>query len=300
MREPPVDRMPFPQTIGRTVIFLLSPTGSPAVLGPAWSVLCGAWASGNWQWKADRLLALILVLFIAEALWSAWRASLVDMNWSDYVSAHPLPARGDPVPQPPYTTPWSPLGRLLGWAGRLRRWMSETLPVERRGALFTLPILPPLILVLAAAVGQQMFILSLAALALSAIEWRVSRHRKAHKSLQAGLEIGLSWLAGHIVFGPLTWVSFTLACCYALAYQGALSLDSRRRSWGLALMYGGQVSALALLIWLRYPLPAVVVGSLCAPQLLLVAGLAENREAWYLRRAAPFIMLSMLVAAWAV
>jgi hypothetical protein len=220
----------------------------------------------------------------------------------------------------------------------VRRWMRETLPVERRGALTTLPILPPLILVLAAAVGQQMFILSLAALALSTIEWRVSRHGKAHKSLQAGLEIGLSWVAGHIVFGPLTWVSFTLACCYALAYQGALSLGNRRRSWALALMYGGQVAALALLIWLRYPLPGAVVGSLCAPQLLLVAGLeghdpqsgphprplsqpwargdgplspspagrgrtrspAGNREAWYLRRAAPFIMLSMLVAAWAV
>ena len=265
-----------------------------------WAALCGAWAAGNWRWKANRLPSLVLVLFLTEVLWSAWRALLVDMRWAEYVATHPLPRQGDPLPGLPYTTPWSPLGRLLGWAGRVRRWMRETLPVERRGALTTLPILPPLILVLAAAAGQQMFILSLAALALSAIEWRVSQHGKAHKSLQAGLEIGLSWLAGHIVFGPLTWVSFTLACCYALAYQGALSLESKRRSWALALMYGGQVSALALLIWLRYPLPAVAVGLLCAPQLLLVAGLVGNREAWYLRRAAPFIMLSMLVAAWAV
>jgi hypothetical protein len=226
------------------------------------------------------------------------------MDWTNYFAARPLPARGDPMPGLPYTTPWSPLGRFLGRIGQVRRWLRETLPIERRGALLTLPILPPLILLLSAAISWQMLVLSLAALSLSLTEWFVARRGQTHKALQAGLEIGLSWLAGHAALGPLTWVSLTLAICYALAYQGALSLGDSRRLWSLALFCGGQLAATIVLILQERPLAALAAGALgllLTPQLLLLAGLEiDDRGIWYLRRAIPFFMIAMSVAAWAV
>jgi hypothetical protein len=298
---------PTPHTIiGRSFTFLIAPTNAQTALGPAWAVLCGALASGNWQWQVDRLRNLILALFIAELLWSTWRAILIDMDWPTFAASHPLPEHGDAMLVPPYTTPWSPVGRLfVAWA-RLRRWMRQTLPVERSGMLLALPILPPVVIVLSAAISAQILLLSIAVLALTAVEWYVARRKRAHYGLQAGSEIGASWLAGHLVFSQLTWQTLTLACCYALVYQGALyltnnELGAARRSWALALIYAGQIAAMALLVALGHQLAAMVLGLLGMPQLLLLAQLdSDAHNLWYLRHAAPFLVVSMLVAAWAI
>jgi hypothetical protein len=306
----------LPQVVGRTVTLMLVPTGSTVPFGPVWAALCGAWASGSWRWEGHVLLALVMALFIAEALWSTWRAQLIDMDWANYVAAHPLPPPGGPASGLPYTTPWSPLGRLHSRWAQVRRWMVETLPIERRGALLALPALPPLILLLSALVGWQMLVLSVAALSLALIEWLIARRGRAHIAPRAALEIGLSWLAGHAALGQLSWESFTLACCYSLAYQGILSLSAApedrmseqrqghaARPWSLALFYGGQVAAtIALLLRERRALwAATAMGVLLAPQLLLLSGFEiDERGAWYVRRAAPFAMLAMAIAAWAV
>lgn len=300
MHHPPTNPTRPSQAVGPTVTLLLVPTGSAIAFGPVGAVLCGACAAG-WRWESDALLSLGWAVFIAEVLWGTWRAHLVDMQWGAYIAAHPLPPRGASPPGLPYTTPWSPLGRLLNGWGRLRRWMREELPVERRGALLTLPILPPLILLLSALVGWQMLVLSLAALSLSLVEWRFARRGQATLALRAGMEIGLSWLAGHAAFGPLTWASFVLACCYALAYQGLLSLDDERRPWSLGLLYGGQGAALVLLLLGHATWGAAAVGILLAPQLLLLSrSQAGGWRAWYVRRAAPFALAAMVIAAWAV
>ena len=181
--EDPPPNPTRPQVVGRALTFLLVPTGSPVKLGPAWGVLCGALAAGNWRWEGETLLKLALTLFIAEALWSTWRALLVDTDWKGMLATHPLPARGDPLPRLPYTTPWSPLGRVLGWWGRMRRWARESPVAERRGALMTLPLLPPLILLLSVVTGWQTLLLSLAALSLSLLEWLAARRGQSQLEL---------------------------------------------------------------------------------------------------------------------
>jgi hypothetical protein len=290
------------RTIGRALTLLLLPANSVVALGPAWATLCGVCAAGNWQWDGRLLLALIVTLFLTEVLWASWRAQLVDMDWHGYLATHPLPPHGDPLPTLPYTTSRSPLGRAIGRWGQVRRWVRETLPPERRGAILTLPILPPVILLLSVLVGGQTLTLSLAALAISLLEWRLARQRRMHSAPQAGLEIGLSWLAGHVVFAPLTTASFTLACCYAIAYQGALAYHSpQRRSWALLLLYLGQAAAIvAALAQGRpgAPLAATGIGLLLAPQLLLLARFRENSPQRYLQRAVPFMMVAMPIAAW--
>ena len=305
MEDTPGGSLVSSRAIGRALTFVLLPTGSAVLLGPLWSVLCGAMAAGPvWPLDGATVLGFVLVILIAEGLWSTWRALLVDLNWGNYILNHPLPSSGDPVPRLLYTAPWSPLGRQLGRWSRLRRWMRETLSVERRGALVTLPILPPISLLLSTAVSREMTCLSLAAMALSTVEWRVSRQGRSHYALRAGLEVGLSWLAGHLVFRSLTPSSFVLACCYALAYQGAITLDDSRRAWSAGLLCGGQTAAIVLVISRTHPLAmqaSIALSFLLVPQLLLLSRLWQrDQHIWYLRRAVPFLMVAMPIAAWVV
>jgi hypothetical protein len=302
---------------GRAITLMLIPSRSVIGLVPAWAVLCGALAAGGLRWtypgtlSPQPLIALGLTVFIVEVLWATWRALLVDIDWADCFTRYPLPKPRAPVPGLPYTTPWSPLGRLLGRASQWRVW-AETAPLEARGAWFTLPWLPPLAWVLSAVVGWPLVVLSFAALALSLLEWRTARRDQVRSALQAAALVGLGWLAGYTLLHPLdwtprTWASVTLACCYAIAYQGALALDRQaslapphRHGWPLALLCGGQAAALALLVLLEQPVVATLAGLMLAPQLLLLAQLRTDAPRWYLRHAVPFMMGAMLVGAWAV
>jgi hypothetical protein len=212
------------------------------------------------------------------------------------------------MPMLPYTKPGSPLGRFLALMGRVRLWIREGLPDERRGALIATVALPPLVLLLSALVSMQMLTLSVAALSTVILEWRTSGKGYSQHALHAALEIGLSWLAGHVVMAPLTPISLVLACCFATAYQGVLTIQypyrpgrpSRTRS--LLLLLGGQVAAglTVLLFGRRVPLlGAAALGFLIAPQLLLLAGASPHRGGHaYARRVAPFLMAALPIAAW--
>jgi hypothetical protein len=252
------------------------------------------------------MLALVATVFVTEALWASWRTHLVDTNWRAYLAAHPLPPHGDRLPWLPYTTPASPLGRALKRWGQVRLWARETLGTSQQGSVLALPVLPPLILFLSALVSWHLLVLSFAALSLSLLEWRLARRGAALSAPQAGLEIGLSWLAGHLVFAPLTPGSLILACAYAIAYQGTLicqrhatELRLQTMGWGLGALYFGQIVALILVLAAGRPgasLAATVLGLLIAPQLLLLARGPHSHR--YLARAVPFFALAMPIAAW--
>jgi hypothetical protein len=172
--------------------------------------------------------------------------------------------------------------------------------------LLALPILPVLILLLSALVGWQVLALSMAALALILIEWRMVRRGVAQDALRAGLEIGLSWLAGHVVLAPLSAASLVLACCFALSYQGAFAYMRaggcpERRARALTFLFGGQAMGALVVLWQAPPTPAwaaLAIGLLQAPQLLLLS--RSEPAARHVRRAAPFLMVAMQIAAWAV
>ena len=323
MRDSPVAGRTS-HTIGHSFTLLLMPSGSRVAFGPAWAVLSGACAAASSLWReatvsavspvpnalvegaSHSLLTLVLVLLIAEVLWSTWRALLVAMGRPIPNCDRQLQAGTDPALSLPYTTPWSPLGRLRGSWGETRRRLQQAASAEASAALPTLVILVPLILVLSALAGSQMVLLSLAAISLAIVEWRIARRRIPHSAVQAALEIGLGWLAGHSLLHQLTVSSFILACCFAISYQGALSLDAddqpstvSRRTWSLSLLMGGQVAASALLVLTGHPLAAVLVAMLLAPQMLLVSRLGQGAShTWFLQRALPFLMVAMPIAGW--
>jgi len=285
---------------------LLSPTRAAISLGPAWAVLCGAIAAQRWQWQGSTLLALAVSALIAEVLWSSWRAHL-RTDWRAVLASHPLPPRRRLAVSLPYTKPSSPLGRALGRLQQVWRWTREA-PAEQSAVFVAALVLLPVTLVLAALVGRQMFLLSLAAQALALIEWRTHHHGHAGHVFQASIEILLPWLAGHTMLAPITPTSLLLACCFGLTYQGALGLETvhqetgSSRSWSLFLFFAGQAIAATALLFAPTSHARFLVagiGLLLAPQaLLLVYAEKATEQPSFLRRAVPFVMVSMAIAAW--
>jgi hypothetical protein len=286
-------------------------------------VLCGALVARNSKKllairpEAEALASLALALFIVQVLWSTWQTLLVDGQPAQIAQRTVSAQRTEQHSEPkalrlPYTTPRSPLARLVHW------WQTSA---PTPSARLTQLIVPLLILVLSAIVSWQMTVLSLAAALLSLVERRVARAGSDHYALQAGTLLGLGWLAGHSAFAPLKWTSLILACCYAITYQGALyfanalkerevallggtdSGPNRPPSWPLFLLYAGQGAALTLLAVLGRPLAATLLGVLLAPQWLLLAQLAlysPSTHRPYIQSAIPFVMIAMLIAAWAI
>jgi len=270
-------------------------------LSPAWAALCGAVASGWLTFSGQNLLFLLIALFLADALWGtlwhliAERDWVASSNWCPQVQEASLLAL-------PYTAPGSPSHRVFSRLGRKLDWWRAVLWPRHGPAFVGLVAALPLTLILAIILGQRVIILTVAALALMVLALlRTRRHSAPPLSLQAILEMGLAWLAGHTAFGSLTWWSFLLAILYTVAYHSCLKLAKNGGKPSLILLKASQAAVVALLICLRQPVVAGVVGLLLLPQMLLQPFLDQGQvELWYLRRTRPFLMAGMLLAALAI
>ncbi len=270
-------------------------------LGPAWAALCGAMASGWLTLSGQNLLFLLIVLFLADALWGtlwhliAERDWLVSSNWPSQTQEASLTAL-------PYTAPGSSSHRIFNRLGRKLAWWRAVFWPRRGPAFVGFVVALPLTLVLAIILGQRVIILTSASLAIMVLALlRARRHGAPPLSLRAILEMGFAWLAGHIAFGPLTLWSFLLVAFYTVAYHSCLKLARNSGKPSLILLKVSQAAAIALLIFLRQPVVAGVMGLLLLPQMLLQPFLGQGQvELWYLRRTRPFLMAGMLLAALAV
>jgi hypothetical protein len=130
------------------------------------------------------------------------------------------------------------------------------------------------------------------------------RKRRAREPLAAHAlaRIGLPWLAGHSAYSNPGPDSVILALAFALAGWGNLRV-SRKQRWGLWLLNGGQAIVIALLLSAQQPLVAGLVGLLLLGQVALQPSLRYGGSAAHdmaSKRAWPWLMLAMLVAAWAL
>lgn len=270
-------------------------------LGPAWAALCGAVASGRLTLSGQNLLVLLIALFLADALWGTLWYLIAEKDWS--VSSNwPSQAQEASLTALLYTAPGSPSHRVFSRLGRKLAWWREVFWPRQGSALLGLVVTLPLTLILAIILGRRGIILTSAALAIMLLALlRARQHGTPPPSLQAILEMGLAWLVGHTTFASLTLWSFLLAIFYTVAYRSCLTLVKNRAKHSLSLLRVSQAAVIALLIFLRQPVVAGVVGLLLLPQMLLQPFLGQGRvELWYLRRTSPFLMAGMLLAALAV
>jgi len=278
---------------GGSLIDLEVRLGRPLIwLSPAWAALCGAAASGRLALSGQAALTLLLTLLLADAAWGfLWK-----------LAAERPPADNRPstagirLAALPYTVPGSPSQRAFERLGEFLAWWREGFWPRHGSALI---VALPLTAALAATLGRRVVILTSAALAMVALAFLLRRRGASPLALQAILGMGLAWLAGHIALGPLGWPSLFLAALYTGTYRAWLALAEGKRP--LILLNGSQVAVVALLVALRQPIAAGLVGLSLLPQMLLQPYLRRGgMEAWYLRRTRVFLMASTMAAALAI
>jgi len=266
-------------------------------LGPAWAALCGAVASRGLTFSGQNLLVLFVVLFLTSALWSTLWHLITETSW---VASSHQSVEGDPAISTvlPYTVPGSPGYRVFHRVGRKMAWWQTALWPRQGATLASFGVILPLTVVLSIILGRRVIILTVAALAIMVLALlRARRHTVPPLSLRAVLDMGLAWLAGHTAFAPLTLWSLLLAALYAVVYHSCLKLAADGGKRGLTLSAMSQAAVIAVLVFLRQPIVAGVVGLLLLPQMLLQQFLDQGQvELWYLRRTGPFVMAGMLLA----
>jgi hypothetical protein len=267
---------------------------------PAWAALCGAVVSGSFGWQGDDWLRLGLLILVVDVGWGVLWTALGSTDWATPLSSWRDWRSGDPVTRPPYTLPGSPGDRATRWLGHLRGWWRHV--VWPTCGLSLSMVLVALLgtAVLAVNQGAHLLLLTAGALALMqlGVAWEGGRGTAAPK-WDALLAVALPWLAGDIVFsGSLALGSAGLGIAFALAWGAAWGALAR---WERVLGIGAQLLAAVFLIVLRSSLAAGCLLLLLVPQLLLLPWLKRDTPAaWYVRYARPWMMVAMLVAAWAL
>jgi len=272
-----------------------------------WGVLCGAAASGHFQWRPQEVLASLACMLMSGPLLAGYTQTLNDFYDRD-IDAINEPYR--PIPSGAI-----PLGQVklqiivlllsgLAVAYALDLWAGHTTPV---------------LLLLALGGSFVSYIYSAPPLKLKQNGWL------GNYALGASY-IALPWWAGQALFGQLTWTTALLTLAYSLAGLGiavvndfksvegdrALGLQSlpvafgiKRASWISAAMIDlFQVAMVAVLIAIGQNLSAVILVLLIIPQITF-------QDIWLLRdpvafdvkyqaSAQPFLVLGMLVTALAI
>ena len=272
-----------------------------------WGVICGAAASGHYQWKLDHLLAAIACMVMSGPLLAGYTQTINDYYDRDIDAINepyrPIPSGAIPLSQVKLQI-WVLLITGLVVSYGLDVWAGHTTPV---------------LLLLALGGSFVSFIYSAPPLKLKQNGWL------GNYALGASY-IALPWWAGQALFGQLTWATALLTLAYSLAGLGiavvndfksvegdsALGLQSlpvvfgiKRASWISAGMIDVfQLAMVAVLIIIGQHFAAVLLVLLGVPQITF-------QDIWLLRdpvaydvkyqaSAQPFLVLGMLVTALAI
>ena len=272
-----------------------------------WGVICGAAASGHYEWKLDHVLAAFACMLMSGPLLAGFTQTINDY-YDREIDAINEPYR--PIPSGA-----NPLGQV-----KLQIW---TLLLAGLGVSFGLDLWAghenPVVFLLALGGSFVSYIYSAPPLKLKQNGWL------GNYALGASY-IALPWWAGQALFGQLTWSTAILTLAYSLAGLGIavvndfksvegdreLGLQSlpvafgiKMASWISAGMIDVfQLAMVAVLIAIDQHFAAVLLVLLIIPQMTF-------QDIWLLRdpvefdvkyqaSAQPFLVLGMLVTAIAV
>ena len=272
-----------------------------------WGVICGAAASGGFQWRWPDVLASLACMLMSGPLLAGYTQTLNDYYDREIDAINepyrPIPSGAIPLGQvKAQIVVLLVAGLAVAWG--LDWWAGHSTPV---------------LLLLALGGSFVSYIYSAPPLKLKQNGWL------GNYALGASY-IALPWWAGQALFGRLTWATALLTLAYSLAGLGiavvndfksvegdrAMGLRSlpvvfgtERASWISAAMIDGfQLAMVAVLIAIGQHLAAVLLVLLIIPQITF-------QDIWLLRdpvafdvkyqaSAQPFLVLGMLVTALAI
>jgi hypothetical protein len=312
--DPPDSGSGQPACSGGSLIRLrMAPGAGLAWFGPAAAAVAGALASGHLRPDGPSVLALLVVVLLVDPLLGGLWATVADTDWQGpWRSAGALRTKrigGDPgVPVLPHTVPGSPAHRLAERLGTARALWGDQVGAELGAPLFQVIVSIPASLALAAVLGLPVFLVTAAALAVVALRALLTRWRRGdYPALAALYTFGLSWLVGYEALGGRDpWLSqagmavLLTAAAYVLAYWGYRILcgpGPAAIAWGLVLLDGGQVLAVAMLVVGNWPWQAGLLGLLVAVQgLWQPQCLRDGGGPFYLRRTVVLLLAGLMVA----
>jgi hypothetical protein len=259
-------------------------------------------ASNRLRWEGGDLLALIMVVLLAELGWGNLWHLAAGTDWFRPLAEDWFQARPASLPSLPYTQPRSPAGWLWRDLNRGVGWWRESFWPQAGPAVVGLAASAILTLVLSVLLPGRLRPLNAAMVALVGLGVALRRRGRNPLLGRASVQVGLSWLAGHAALAEIQAPSLVLALAYVMASWGLLRIGEGRRG-GSWLLNGGQVAGVALLAALKQPLAAGAVGMLLFGQVVMQPLLhfepdvdrgAVSRRMW------PWLMAAMLVAAVAI
>jgi hypothetical protein len=264
-----------------------------------WAALCGALASHGLHWEGEHLLALVLVLLLADLAWGNLWELATGTDWFGQRGGGRSTVRPARLPVLPYTQPDSPAGRLYRRLSRAVGWWQQVFWPAAGPALLGLVASGVLAAVLALFLPDRLRPLNAALVALIGLGVAQRWHGREPLAGQTSVQVGLSWLAGHLAFAAMEGPSLILALCFPVAAWGALRI-AEGRPGGNWLVNGGLAGSAALMLGLKQPLAAGVLGLLFFGRLGLqisVVFAEDSARAVLSNRTWPWLMLAMLVAA---
>ncbi len=272
-----------------------------------WGVICGAAASGNYEWRFPDLIAAISCMIMSGPFLTGYTQTINDY-YDREIDAINEPNR--PIPSGAISLTevkiqiWVLLLAGLGVAYSLDLWAGHSTPS---------------LLILALGGSLVSFIYSAPPLKLKQNGWL------GNYALGASY-IALPWWAGQALFGQLTWITALLTLAYSLSGLGIaiindfksvegdkeLGLESlpvvfgiKKASWISAGMINiFQIAMVGVLILIGQNLASIILVLLIIPQItfqdiwLLRDPLAFDVK--YQASAQPFLILGMLVTAIAI
>lgn len=268
-------------------------------LAPLWSFVCGAAASGEWDWTGNNLLRLLLGLLLSGPLLGLAWATSSKTHWHIQPDNDPpSDATATVVAALPYTVPNSASHHL---SRRLRAtWLDwQQLKPHLARPLVQLAISSVFALGVAAQLGHTCF--ALAALEL-AIVW-IGGLRCSRWISQIGFAtwtpLFFAWLLGNAAYGEQHLPSAIVAVCFGcvLCACHAVRHGARSVAWQIA----PQMVIATTLVLVKQPLAAATVMLLATPQILLLPLVSQPPDdERYFRAVQLGLLIGSLVAALAL
>jgi len=272
-----------------------------------WGVICGAAASGNYNWELSNVLASVSCMFMSGPLLTGYTQTINDY-FDREIDAINEPNR--PIPSGAISLfqvklqIWILLLAGLGVAYSLDLWAKHTIPS---------------VFLLALGGSFVSFIYSAPPLKLKQNGWL------GNYALGASY-IALPWWAGQALFGHLTWITALLTLAYSLSGLGIAVINDFKSVEGdkslglesLPVVFGiknaSRISAGMIDIFqLAMVIVLIVIGQHFASVILVLLIIPQItfQDIWLLRdplsfdvkyqaSAQPFLILGMLVTAIAI
>jgi hypothetical protein len=260
--------------------------------------LCGALASNQLQWDGDSLIALGLVVILVEFAWGSLWDLVTSTAWFGLVSDNWVPTRSKLVFALPYTLPQSPGGRIAHSV----EWLRDRFWPAFGSSVLGLAAAAGLALVISLLLDAPIRLPTAALVALLGVAMVWRKHGRTPLAVQALVQVGLSWMVGHLVFAEQTVASWALALAFSVAAWGAYRA-SNRLSFGLVLLNGGLTISILIAFIMREPLAAGLMAILLlgVVSLQLVSVRDSELDLVHLQtRTGPWFLAMMVVAALAL